>query len=132
MTTIIILLTGKGELVKRFLSQPLWRPFSRLSYGVYLIFPMVVGAGYYATNTQMFVSYAVATIRMVSNIALCYLFSFGLFLLIEKPIENFKNLAYVRIFERKTATHVKNNPEAYKMLWEEDIDDLKAHLKKGH
>jgi len=30
MTTIIILLIGRGNLIKQFLSQPLWRPFSRL------------------------------------------------------------------------------------------------------
>ena len=70
MTTITLLLTGRGLLIKRFLSQPLWRPFSRLSFIVYLIFPLVIGAGYYATNTQMFVNYTVSTISMLSNIAL--------------------------------------------------------------
>lgn len=69
MAAITILLTGKGYIVKKFLSQPLWRPFSRLSYIVYLSMPLVINAGYYATNVQMFVNYTRSTVSMVSNIA---------------------------------------------------------------
>jgi hypothetical protein len=69
MTAITIILIGKGHIVKVFLSQPLWRPFSRLSYIVYLTLPLVINAGYYATNVQMFVNYTRSTVSMVSNIA---------------------------------------------------------------
>ena len=95
--TITILLMDKGDMVKRFLSQPLFRPFSRLTFISYLILPLVIGAGYYATNTQMFVNYTVATIRMVSNVALCYLAAYILYIFFEAPIANVKKLIYRRL-----------------------------------
>jgi len=94
---------------------------------------MVIGAGYYATMSQMFVNYTVATIRMVSNVALNFIFALILFLLLEKPIENMKNMAYIRLFERRRSKFMvaQSAGQDFRMLKEVDedvVEDLKADL----
>lgn len=46
----------------------------------------------------------------------------------EKPIENMKNLAYSRIFEREKLTHVVANGQKYVILKEVD-EDLPSELR---
>ena len=103
---IVIILTGKGEYVKQLLSIPIWRPLAKLTFIAYLIFPLVIGAGYFPTEKQLYANYSRAAVSMVSNMVFTYLIAFVLYLVLEKPIENLKNMIYCYLFKREKFNQV--------------------------
>ena len=116
ITIITIILLKKGLLVKAILTIPskiLWRPLARLTFVAYLIFPLVIGAGHFNTSSQFYINYPNAAVRMLSNVALTYLFSLIIYLFFEKPIENLKNYAHAALFQmqklKRTGKTKKNN-----------------------
>jgi hypothetical protein len=88
MAWLMIIFLGSGNLVKGLLSQGFWTILSRLTFGAYLIYPMIVGANFYASSQAFFISYQTLIYCMLSNIALCYVFALPLYILIQTPISN--------------------------------------------
>jgi len=72
MMLIICMLLNHGRIMKRALGSSVLTPFSRLSYGVYLIFPLVTASLISAMNQSLFLSYSV----MFYLVGYSYVFSF--------------------------------------------------------
>mmetsp|Transcript_27149 Transcript_27149/g.24021 ORF Transcript_27149/g.24021 Transcript_27149/m.24021 type:complete len:217 (-) Transcript_27149:48-698(-) len=128
ITLMVVILTGKGAWVKWLLTLYIWRPLARLTFIAYLIFPLVIGAGYFATEFRLYANYTRAAISMVSNMVMTYFFSFILFIILEKPIENIKNLIYATIFNKEKFSQVTQLKRSMQKLLKEDqllADDFK-------
>ena len=94
MAIIIAILIGRGKILKSLLSIYFFTPLSKLTFVVYLIFPLIIGAGYFDTSGDISASFTKAIMSMISNTILCYLFAFFLYLIWQKPIANLWNLIY--------------------------------------
>eukprot|EP01106_Pelomyxa_sp_JSP_P007948 TRINITY_DN22881_c0_g1_i1.p1 TRINITY_DN22881_c0_g1~~TRINITY_DN22881_c0_g1_i1.p1 ORF type:complete len:134 (-),score=29.14 TRINITY_DN22881_c0_g1_i1:91-432(-) len=79
---------GHGSFVKNFLAAPLWTPFARLTYGAYLLHPIVQMVWFNDLSQLIeftlmnFVSLAVASTVVTFGVSLVT------FLLVEKPLAN--------------------------------------------
>jgi len=81
MAIIIAILIGRGKILKSLLSIYFFTPLSKLTFVVYLIFPLIIGAGYFDTSGDISASFTKAIMSMISNTILCYLFAFFLYLI---------------------------------------------------
>ena len=120
ITMIIIILTGNGNYMKWLLSLYIWRPLARLTFVVYLIFPLVISIEYFGTEKQIYSNYSRSTISMVSDIFITYFFAFIAYMLLEKPIENLKNLGHAYIFRRDKFDRIRNLKKEMRNLVADD------------
>jgi len=131
MCWCLIIFMGKGNFIKNALSLPMWIALGKLTFGAYLVYPMVVGGRFYGTQTSFVVTYPTMVYAMISNIVVAFLIALPLYLFIQAPAANVVRTT-VRLFK-----NTKNQePKAVEFresviaetekqhLLEEDQDDL--------
>lgn len=88
MALMICMFLDHGSLLKRFLSLKIWIPLSRLSYVVYIIFPLVNATLISSMNQALFLSYYTMFYLLAFNFVFCMLLGFIVHLFIEGPLMN--------------------------------------------
>ena len=78
----------KGRLLKSFFSLAFWLPLSRLSYLVYLIFPMINATLISSMNQALFLSYLTMMYLLAFNFAFCMIAAFFCHIFVEGPLMN--------------------------------------------
>jgi len=94
---IFLIMIENSDLVFRLLGQSFWRPFAKLTFAAYLIYPIVINLGFNLSNDAIYLKYQTIIYYMFSNIVLTYLFALPLYLFIEAPIHNLIKLAIKRL-----------------------------------
>jgi len=76
---------GYLPLVDGFLAHPLWTPFARLTYGAYLVHPLIIM--YAGSRTLQFLTFSTMnlTYHFVGNCVIAFLASALLWALVERP-----------------------------------------------
>ena len=89
---IMLLMTcmalGKGRMLKQFFSASPWVPISKLSYLVYLIFPIIDATLISSMNSALFLSYLTMFYLLAFNFAFCIIAGFVCHIFIEGPLMN--------------------------------------------
>ena len=85
---IIAIFLSNNKIVQNILSNKVFRPLSKLTFGAYLVYPISISLTYYATEKAIFVDYIMVVYSFIVNVAVAYLIAFGLYLTIEAPIAN--------------------------------------------
>ena len=70
MAFMIPIFFGNGDIIKRLLGQKLWVPFSKLSFGAYLIYPIVISLMYNTSDNAIFLNYPVIFVMIFSILIL--------------------------------------------------------------
>ncbi|XP_017084003.2 nose resistant to fluoxetine protein 6-like isoform X1 [Drosophila eugracilis] len=120
---IFVCMQGYGGLANSFLSSPLWQPFSRLSYSMYIwhMFVQEVNSRNVRTNTY-FSNYFVME-RFWSDLGYTALMSYLLYLLIEAPLSGFESCLRP---QRSSAVANQSNLISHKEVEEtKDPEDCK-------
>ncbi len=66
MAILVNIFMGRGYYIKAILSVYIWRPLARLTYAVYLIFPLVIGAAIFDTSSSIYANYTNTVFIMMS------------------------------------------------------------------
>jgi hypothetical protein len=85
---LVLVVMDKANAILSFLGQPLWRPFAKITFAAYLIYPLAITLNFQLSNDAVFLSYATIVYFMVANIVTSYLFGFILHIFFEAPITN--------------------------------------------
>ncbi|KAJ5076282.1 o-acyltransferase [Anaeramoeba ignava] len=92
IVVIFIKYSNVFSLIKKFLSWDLWTPLARLTYNAYLMHPIIM----YLANlsSRILFNYNAVPIfyATTTNVILAYVFSFIIFLLVERPFMNFEKI----------------------------------------
>lgn len=86
--------TGNGTIVNKILSAGFWEPLGKLTYGVYLVHPIVIRAYYYQKVQLFHFDVFEQLMYFVSNTILSYLIAGLLFVLVESPFANLAKYVY--------------------------------------
>lgn len=85
-----------GSVVKSFLSLPLWRPLSRLTYSAFLFHYLIIQF-YFATMRElMYYSFMQGCMIFLGSILMVYPCAFMLSILIEQPLIRLEQLLLFR------------------------------------
>eukprot|EP00455_Lapot_gusevi_P042780 TRINITY_DN5126_c0_g9_i1.p1 TRINITY_DN5126_c0_g9~~TRINITY_DN5126_c0_g9_i1.p1 ORF type:complete len:421 (+),score=95.63 TRINITY_DN5126_c0_g9_i1:94-1356(+) len=79
-------LLGQGGLIQKLFSLHFWEPLSKLTYGAYLVHPILI---YYVYNSEVKMDYvhmSGVVFRFVSFTVMAYAVSFSLFVCVEQPL----------------------------------------------
>ena len=96
-TFMIPIFLGNGNIIKRLLGQKLMVPLSKLWFGAYLIFPIVITLVYNTTDSALFLSITTILLGTLAIIVFWFLGGFGLYVFIQAPVANIVKLASDRI-----------------------------------
>lgn len=86
MIAMLAMILDHGRLLKGFFSLPFWVPLSRLSYLVYLIFPIIDSVLISSMNQALFLSYMTMFYLIAFNYAFCMIAGFFCHILFEGPL----------------------------------------------
>ena len=86
MIAMVAMILDHGRLLKGFFSLPMWVPMSRLSYIVYLIFPIIDSVLISSMNQALFLSYMTMFYLIAFNYAFCMIAGFFCHILFEGPL----------------------------------------------
>lgn len=84
MTNILL---GHGKLLGRFFGSSLWVSFSKLSYTVYLIFPILNAVLISSMSQSLFLSYTEMIYLLVANFVFNFGAAFMVNILVQAPIQ---------------------------------------------
>ncbi|XP_033121019.1 O-acyltransferase like protein-like [Anneissia japonica] len=94
---IFACVNGHGGFVNTILSWAFWTPLARLSYGAYLLHPIVMYAVIYSWKTLFHFSYVDYAFFFVGSIVFAYASSFILAILIEGPFMRLEKVIFGKI-----------------------------------
>ena len=80
-----IFVTGHGGFIRRALKWYIWTPLSRLSFGIYLVHPILINLGYTGAYALQFYEPLTVVTTFVSMSFLSIVASFALHMTVEKP-----------------------------------------------
>jgi peptidoglycan/LPS O-acetylase OafA/YrhL len=83
---VIACMTGKAGPVGSFLNAPGWLPLSRLTFGCYLLHPIVIVVFNYALSAELYLTVPVAIVLFLGFAVAANLFSTALYLGVESPV----------------------------------------------
>ena len=83
--SVVVLATGHGGFLRRFLKLYAWTPLSRLSFGVYLIHPILITAGYTGAFSLEFYEPLTAVTTWIAMTCLSFALAFFVHIGIERP-----------------------------------------------
>jgi len=85
---------GYGNTLRNFLGSFPMRVLGRLSYGAYLSFPLAQCLFYSMLPDSMVLYMGKTPVIYLTNIVVCFIFSFFTFLLLEEPCRKFNSLLF--------------------------------------
>lgn len=80
--------SGNGGIVYAFLSLPFWEPMGKLTFGAYLIHPVLLRIYYYSEVELIYFNHINQTVIFVAAAALGYGLSMVTYVLIELPCDS--------------------------------------------
>jgi hypothetical protein len=119
-----IIFFGFGDILRRLLSQPIYISLSKLCFGAYLVYPIVIGFSFYATNKPIFIDYKTVVYLFLIHIAICFLVALPLYLFVQAPIDQIMNLLKKTFFEKKPVSEEKEVPLADRIEEQDDDSDF--------
>lgn len=96
---LVLVVMDKANIILSFLGQPLWRPFAKITFAAYLVYPLAITLNFQLSNDAIFLNYSSIIYFMISNIVVSYLFGFVLHIFFEAPITN-----VIKLISRKLST----------------------------
>ena len=88
MAIMVCMALDHGHMLKVAMSANFWVPLSKLSYMVYLIFPIIDATLISSMNQALFLSYLTMFYLLAFNFAFCMIAGFFCHMLIEGPLMN--------------------------------------------
>ena len=88
MTLMTLMTLNHGHMLKSVLSRDWWAPLAKLSYIVYLIFPIIDATLISSLNQALFLSYLTMFYLLAFNFVFCMIAGFFCHILIEGPLMN--------------------------------------------
>ena len=88
MLCMINMVLENGRLLRNFFSATFWVPLSRLSYIVYLIFPIINAILMSSLPQSLFLSYLTMFYLLAFNFVFCMLAGLLMHLFVEAPLMN--------------------------------------------
>jgi len=88
MLIMTCMVLNQGRLLRSFLSLQFWVPLSRLSFLVYLIFPIVNATLISSMSQALFLSYNTMFYLLAFNFAFCIILGFFVHIFVEGPLMN--------------------------------------------
>ena len=88
MVLMICMTLNHGHMFKSAMSRDFWVPLSKLSYLVYLIFPIIDATLISSMNQALFLSYLTMFYLLAFNFAFCFIAGFFCHIFIEGPLMN--------------------------------------------
>lgn len=79
---------GYGAFFKRHFSRVTWRVLSRLSFGVYLAFPVVAALFNSSMKSALYLTYNEMVYQLIFSVASSFFAALLLFVLVEAPLKN--------------------------------------------
>jgi len=89
---VLLFSLGYGGVIKRILSFSFWDPFAKLTYGAYLIHPVVIRVYYFSQPSPLSYTDLNISYWFISNMTIAYIIAVFSYLLIEKPFMNLEAL----------------------------------------
>ena len=108
---ILIIFMEKGNFLKAIFCSKIFIALGKLTIAAYLIYPIVVGGRFYATQQAFFVSYPNMAYSMISNIIICYLLALPLYLFVQAPAEGLLRTTLKLMFQKKSHKESVREPE---------------------
>ena len=124
---LLAIFFGKTPVVHTLLSHKIWRPFSRLTFAAYLVYPISIAMTFYMTDVAVYINIMSVVYYFLSNLIIAYALGFVLFMLFEAPVENLIQLAKSNLFmlqTKPTAQRQTGKYENLKDVEEEDSNEL--------
>eukprot|EP01123_Difflugia_compressa_P015214 TRINITY_DN842_c0_g2_i1.p1 TRINITY_DN842_c0_g2~~TRINITY_DN842_c0_g2_i1.p1 ORF type:complete len:402 (-),score=44.85 TRINITY_DN842_c0_g2_i1:27-1133(-) len=97
-----LMLSKNSSFIKTFLSYHFWTPLARLSYGVYLVHPIIMIAAAYSTRHAINWDIWTVTVNFSGYSLLAFVASFVFWIILEKPFAS---------LEREVLTHFTGKKE---------------------
>lgn len=88
MTLMTLMTLNHGHMLKSVLSRDWWVPLSKLSYIVYLIFPIIDATLISSLNQALYLSYLTMFYLLAFNFVFCMIAGFFCHILVEGPLMN--------------------------------------------
>ena len=88
MSLMTLMTLNHGHMLKSVLSRDFWVPLSKLSYIVYLIFPIIDATLISSMNQALFLSYLTMFYLLAFNFVFCMIAGFFCHILVEGPLMN--------------------------------------------
>ena len=85
---MVLMALGHGRLLRNFFSMPFWVPFSRLSYLVYLTFPLINATVISQMSQALFLSYYTMFYLLAFAFAFSMVAGFFIHIFVEAPLMN--------------------------------------------
>jgi peptidoglycan/LPS O-acetylase OafA/YrhL len=86
MILMVAMWLNHGKRLKRILGCDLLLPYAKLSYAVYLVFPLVCSILCSSMEQSLFLSYPIMFYFLAYNMLMCFFIAFLLYLFIEAPL----------------------------------------------
>jgi peptidoglycan/LPS O-acetylase OafA/YrhL len=85
LTNVMI---GHGNMLRNIFSSIIWTPLAKLSYSVYLTFPIINSILISSMSQSLFLSYNTMIYLLISNFLLNFAIALPIYLFIEGPMMN--------------------------------------------
>lgn len=95
---LFVCITHPRNGLNRIMGAPLWEPLSRLTFGAYLVHPIVMQIFYFSSTTYFRFSVLNVAAWFVTNLVFSYAIAALLFVVVEKPLSNVE-VVLVRAYE---------------------------------
>lgn len=83
-----LLFLGHGSAFRTFISRRFWTVLARLSYNVYLVFPIVAGQFNSSMASPLYLTYNEMVWQMLYEIPTSFIVALFFYLFVERPISN--------------------------------------------
>ena len=107
MIVMTCMILDQCRIFKSFLSMTFWVPLAKLSYIVYLIFPIINAVVISSMSDALFLSYYTMFYLLAFNFFFCQVAGFFCFIFVEGPLTN---LIFSRqIYSREATAQIQKN-----------------------
>ena len=83
-----LLFLGHGSSIQTFFSRRFWTVLARLTYNVYLVFPIVAGQFNSSMSSPLYLTYNEMIWQMLYEIPMSFVLALFFYLFVERPIAN--------------------------------------------
>jgi hypothetical protein len=112
MAILALIFCGWMHVVKTLMSLRIWRPFSKLTLGAYLIYPLVIMQLFVGQNSSIVLSIVNMAYMFFYNLVAAYLAAFVVYMLIQGPIHNIIVLLLIsKARKNETKSFFELNPD---------------------
>jgi len=96
---VLMCLLGYGGVVSYLLSARIWSPFAKLTYGIYLLHPMIIALYYASSANFLYFRNITVFYLFFSNCLIASFSALLLYVFVEKPFANLEHHFFVARFK---------------------------------